>query len=232
LILYGVGVGPGDPGLVTSEALRVLGGADVVFIPVSSKDRGSVAGDIYSKLNAERRTYPFLFPMTCDGAERDAGILSQLDEYGDLLRNAGSVALPVIGDSALYATAAYLYATWKNIRPDLELRLIPGISAHSLASCVAGEFMALGEERIAILPGSAEFSKLAETMSASDCVALYKPSALREELPGLIERTGPWRRAVRVHRAGMAEQRVVSGDEARAPTDDYLSVLLLWRNRG
>jgi precorrin-2/cobalt-factor-2 C20-methyltransferase len=231
LILYGVGVGPGDPGLVTAEALRVLGEADVVFIPVSSKDRGSVAGDIYSKLNAERRTYPFLFPMTSDSKERDAGISSQLGEYGDLLRSARSVALPVIGDSALYATVAYLYYAWKNVRPDLELRLIPGISAHSLASCVIGEFMALGEERIAILPGSAEFSKLAETMSASDCVALYKPSALRENLPRLVGDTGPWSRAARVHRAGLAEQRVVFGAEALTPTDDYLSVLLLWRDR-
>jgi precorrin-2/cobalt-factor-2 C20-methyltransferase len=231
LILYGVGVGPGDPGLVTAEALRVLGEADVVFIPISSKDRGSVAGDIYSKLNAERRTYPFLFPMTCDRKERDAGILSQLSEYGDLLRSAKSVALPVIGDSALYATAAYLYSAWKNVCPDLELRLIPGISAHSLASCVAGEFMALGEERIAILPGSAEFSKLSAAMSASDCVALYKPSALRDKLPRLVKETGPWSRSIRVHRAGLAEQRVVFSDEASSPTDDYLSVLLLWRNR-
>lgn len=226
-----MGVGPGDPGLVTTEALRVLGEADVVFIPVSSKDRGSVAGDIYSKLNAERTTYPFLFPMTLDRKERDAGILSQLSEYGDLLRSAQSVALPVIGDSALYATVAYLYSAWKNVRPELELRLIPGISAHSLASCIAGEFMALGEERIAILPGSAGFSKLAATMSESDCVALYKPSALKGDLPVLIEDTGPWNRMVRVHRAGLTEQRVVFGEDAGAPTDDYLSVLLLWRNR-
>jgi precorrin-2/cobalt-factor-2 C20-methyltransferase len=169
--------------------------------------------------------------MTSNRRERDAGILSQLGEYGDLLRSARSVALPVIGDSALYSTAAYLYHAWKGVCPELELRLIPGISAHSLASCVVGEFMALGEERVAILPGSAEFPKLAEAMSASDCVALYKPSALRDELPRLVEETGPWSRAIRVHRAGLAEQRVVFGDEAVAPTDDYLSVLLLWRNR-
>jgi precorrin-2/cobalt-factor-2 C20-methyltransferase len=211
--------------------LKVIGGADVVFIPISSKDRGSVAGDIYSKLNAERKTYPFLFPMTSDREERDAGILSQLGEYASLLRDIRSVALPVLGDSALYATAAYLFSAWKSVCPELELKLVPGISAHSLASCVAGEFMALGEECAAILPGSAEFSRLAAAMSASDCVALYKPSALKDKLPELIEVTGPWSRAVRVHRAGLEEQRVVFGGEACAPTGDYLSVLLLWRNR-
>ena len=231
MILYGVGVGPGDPDLVTTGALRVLDEAGVVFVPVSSKGGESVAGEIYSKLNPNRRTYPFVFPMTEDASGRDAHILRQIEEYSDIWRGAGSVALPVIGDAALYATAAYLYSAWRGICPDLELRLIPGVSAHSLASCAAGEFMALGEERMALLPGSADFSKLAEAMSSCDCAALYKPSALKGDLPRLVDDTGPWERLVRVHRAGLPEQRIVRGDEAKSPADDYLSVLLLWRDR-
>ncbi|MCL2684455.1 MAG: precorrin-2 C(20)-methyltransferase [Synergistaceae bacterium] len=231
MILYGVGVGPGDPDLVTMGALRVLDGVDVVFVPVASKGSGSVAGEIYAKLNPARKTYPFVFPMTEDAPGRDAQILRQIEEYSDLWREAESVALPVIGDAALYATVSYLYSAWRGICPALELRLLPGISAHSLASCAAGEFMALGEERIAILPGSADFSKLTEAMSSCDCAALYKPSALRGDLTRLIDETGPWGRAVRVHRAGLPEQRIVRGDQAKSPTDDYLSVLLLWRDR-
>jgi precorrin-2/cobalt-factor-2 C20-methyltransferase len=232
LTLYGVGVGPGNPEMVTVGALRALDGADVVFVPVSSEGRVSLAGEIYSKLNAGRVTHPFLFPMTGNASFRDETILRQLKKYSGLWINASAVALPVIGDAALYSTVAYLYAAWLSLCPGLELKLLPGVSAHSLAGCAAGKFLALGDERMAILPGSADFSKLSETMSASDCVALYKPSALEGELPELLFKTGPWKRVVRVHRAGFPEERVVTGDDALLPTDDYLSVLLLWRTRG
>ena len=235
MILYGIGVGPGDPDMVTIGALRTIEEADAVFLPVSAAGRSSVAGGIYDHICSEERkkrnTHSFWFPMTSDTAKRDCEIRRQLDELRPVWENARTVAMPVIGDSALYATTAYLYAVWREVCPDLELRLLPGISAHSLASCVAGEFMALGEERLSILPGSADREKLIASLAVSDCVALYKPSALGAELPEIVRQTGPWSKAVRVHRAGLPEQRVATGDEATAPTEDYLSVLLLWRGR-
>ena len=229
MIFYGVGVGPGNPDMVTIGAKKALDGADVVLVPVSSMGRVSLAGEIYSKLNPKKATHPFFFPMTDDASFRDNEILRQLNEYSALWKDASSVALPVIGDTALYSTAAYLYAVWRSLCPKLELKLLPGVSAHSLASCVAGEFLALGEERLAVLPGSADFSKLSETMAVSDCVALYKPSAIKGEVRELLSSTGPWKRAVRVHRAGLPEECVITGSEAMLPTDDYLSILLLWR---
>lgn len=231
MILYGVGVGPGDPELVTLKALRVLREADLLLEPLSAPGRTSVAGSVVRR-HLEAPLHPLVFPMSGVPEERDEALKAQLATLAPLLEGVRSVALPVIGDAALYATVGSLFDVWRSTRPDLELRLVPGLSAHSLAACSAGSFLAMGEESFLVAPASAPFDRLTEALSGADAAALYKPSALRERLPELVRATGPWARTVRVHRAGLPEERTVSGPEATLPTEDYLSVLLLWRSPG
>lgn len=228
--LYGIGVGPGDPELVTLKALRLIEEADVALAPISAHGRSSVAWGIVSR-HLDREKEDLIFPMTRDTEARDEKLREQVLELDARLDDSARVVVPVIGDSALFATVAYLWNVWKGVRPDIELELVPGISAHSLASSIGREFLALGEERLLVVPATADAEKLTESLRAADSVALYKPSALGNRLREVVEGTGPWSRMVRVHRAGLEDQAVVVGDEALEPTDDYLTVLLLWRCR-
>ena len=106
---------------------------------------------------------------------------------------------------------------------------MPGVSAHSLAAACARRFLALGEDVLCIVPGTAESGRIEAALRAADAAALYKPSALGDGLRPLVLRAGPWRETVRVDRAGLPDERVLSGDEALAAAGEYLSVLLLWR---
>lgn len=229
------GVGPGDPGLVTGTALRAAEGADLVLAPCSREGKPSVAGEALRANLPSIALTPLVFPMIQDAARRDASLREQLQGLRPQWEGAGTVVLPVIGDSALYATGAYLHGVWRELVPDLELELIPGVSAHSLAASCARRFLALGEEVLCVIPGTADRERIKAALLASDVAALYKPSALGEGLRDLVNGAGPWGEMVRVDRAGLADtpagpgERVLWGDEALNRPDEYLSLLLLWR---
>ena len=223
------GVGPGDPGMVTAGALRALEDADLVLIPHSRDGRPSVAEGAVRAHLRDGVAVPMVFPMIRDAQGRDAALRERLEELRPRWEGARNVVLPVIGDSALYATGAYLYDVWKELVPDLELVLVPGVSAHSLAASCARRFLALGEDVLCVVPGTAEPGRIEAALRAADAAALYKPSALGDGLRPLVQRAGPWRETVRVDRAGLPDERILSGDEALAAAEEYLSVLLLWR---
>ena len=163
-----------------------------------------------------------MVPRAKDGK---AGVaeLAVLENLGDLK------TLPLIGDSALYATGSYLYDVWRRIEPEIELALVPGISAHQLAASRAGKFIAMAEEVLSIIPCTGDGEKIKKALAAADSAALYKPSALGGSLRETVEACGPWRRMIRVDHAGLADEKIIEGSAALDAAGEYLSVLLLWR---
>ncbi|MDR0653653.1 MAG: cobalt-precorrin-2 C(20)-methyltransferase, partial [Synergistaceae bacterium] len=143
---------------------------------------------------------------------------------------AENVVIPILGDAALYSTAAYLFGALKRFVPSLELEVIPGVSAHSLASASAGMFLAMDDEILAIVPGTAKKERIAEILACCDIAAVFKPSALKDDLRGIVSSSGPWKRMIRADRAGLPGERLSDGDSALDAADDYLSTLLLRRN--
>ena len=225
------GVGPGDPDLVTKAAIKAAEQADLILEPVSRDGKASVAGEaLKANLNNQKNFTPFLFPMIKDNIKRDAIILEQLNNLKDLWLNANNILLPVIGDSALYATGAYLYDVWRNnFNINIELELIPGISAHSLAASCAKKFLAMGDDILCIIPGTANIKRIEQALKYAEAAAVYKPSALKSSLKEMVMQTGIWREIVRVDRAGLPDQKIYYGEDALNSPDEYLSLLLLHR---
>ncbi len=224
-----VGVGPGDPGLITVGALKIIKSADLVLSPHSRAERASVAEGVARAHLPELKTLPILFPMTDDAGRRGDALLEQLEGLRPKWESASSVVLPVIGDSTLYATGFYLYESWKKLVPDLELELVPGISAHCLAAAKSSSFLAMGTEILAVVPATADPERGEAARKAADCAAVYKPSALRGRLREVVEAAGPWEKILRVDRAGLPNQKILEGGAALEPAGEYLSILLLWR---
>lgn len=223
------GVGPGDPELATLAAVHAAEKADLLLLPCSHDGKPSVAGGAIRAESLQVPTATLIFPMTRDAGARDVELKRQLENLRPQWEDAKTVVLPVIGDSALYATGAYLYDVWRELVPNLELEMIPGVSAHSLAASCARRFLALGAEILSVIPGTAPLDRIEAALRSSDTAAIYKPSALGDKLREVVEGTGPWHEFVRVDRAGLPDERILKGDAALTPADEYLSLLLLWK---
>ena len=217
------GIGSGNPDLITLEALNALNNSDLILIPRSNPDKIGVAENIINFHKPDANYCVINFPMILDSQKRDSQIKSQLENLRSHWENAKKIFFPVIGDSSLYSTGAYLHKIFLELVSDLELEMIPGISAHSVASSCAKKFLALGDEIFTIIPGIADSEKIKNILRYSDSVAIYKPTALNIDVINPSE----WTEIIRVDYAGLQNEKIFYGENALKNINAYLSILLL-----
>jgi precorrin-2/cobalt-factor-2 C20-methyltransferase len=214
--LYIVGVGPGDPELLTFKAYNALNGCSVIATPKGSKEGNSTALSIIQQaVELERKTVLELhFPMRkvrmgkkpdkeVERGWQEAArvVLANLDDGND-------VAFPTLGDPAIYSTGYYLYQTIAELRPDVRVVFVPGISALSACSASITIPICLGDDRIAIIPALFSSNKLKETLLSFDTIVLMKVHKVIEELKALLEDLDLLDSAVLVEKAGMKEEKI------------------------
>ena len=152
--LYLVGVGPGDPELMTYKAVRILTEAKIWAVPTARENGVSSAQQIAGQMIADkgRKILSLCFPMkkVFLGQETDDQLLQawrkSADEVIRHLDRGEDVAFPTLGDATLYSTAFYLLAMIQEQRPDVPVTVVPGITA--MAACAASQSspLALGDD--------------------------------------------------------------------------------------
>lgn len=228
LIIAGIGFGD----LITLRALRAAEHADVILVPTAHHDTDGYAQKFITQLVPAGKFIRLHFPMTIAPDVRDAEILSQLERLIPELELADTIFFPVIGDAMLYSTGEYLQEAFTKLFPDIDTEYIPGISAHSLAASIAKRFLAMRDEILAVIPGTAPLSKIMLALDGCECAAVYKPSALLD-IEQLVEDLSPenFGHIIRVDYAGIPErEKVFTGKDALKNINEYMSIILLWRD--
>ena len=228
--LYGIGVGPGEPDLLTLRAAEILGRVDVVFAASSSKNEYSRSRDIAAPhLRPEAEVRNLGFPMT-----RDKDVLEQTwEQHGaaiaSVLDSGRDAAFLTLGDPLLYSTFGYVLHRLKSVRPDLAVEIVPGITSFQAAAAKTHTVLAEAGQNLVLLPGIRDRAGLEQTLEAADNCVILKAYRNFEAIRDTLRQEGRDREAVVVSRLGAPEESVRALEQVR-DTPHYLTLVLVPNN--
>jgi precorrin-2/cobalt-factor-2 C20-methyltransferase len=232
--LVGVGVGPGDPDLVTVKAVRVLREADLVLVPVMAPDEpGRAEATVRAHLpEDDPRVRRVVFALDDRGGvtpRREAAWDAAADAVVAAFRDGvETVAFATIGDPAVYSTFAYLARTVRDRLPHVEVRTVPGITAMQDLAARAGVSLCEGEESLVLFPMTAGLDRYRDLLRGGDTVVAYKGGRHLPQMLEAVRRAGRLDQAVYGAALGLAGERVHPAREVSDTTQaPYLSTLLV-----
>ncbi len=229
--LYGIGVGPGDPGLVTVKGAELISNAGYLFVPVARIKAESVALDIvkrYVKEGAEVRE--LVFPMVTDKSELNKHWAESAGKIAGVLEKGRDACFVTLGDALLYSTYIYLIRALRKIHPDVNIVTVPGVTAYSAVAALAGFPVGEARELVTIVPASDDLQTVRDTIGRGGTVVLMKVGKRLKNILDLLEELGAMDDAVFVANAGMANQRLETDlGKLKGESDQtgYLSTILI-----
>jgi precorrin-2/cobalt-factor-2 C20-methyltransferase len=228
--LTGVGVGPGDPDLLTIKGRDLLLAADALFVPVASTDeRGYAERVVTAHVPHATRITRLVFSVAPDAGARDASWEHAAATVADVVCGGGHAAFATIGDPNVYSTFTHLARQVRRLVPGVTVATVPGITAMQDLAARSGTVLLERDEQLALLPLAAGTEQLSEALARADTVVLYKGGRHLPEARAAIDAAGRTGEAVFGARLGLDDEDV-RGElpEGRAP---YLSTVIVTRGR-
>jgi precorrin-2/cobalt-factor-2 C20-methyltransferase len=230
--LVGVGVGPGDPDLVTVKAANLLAKADVVFVPVADSGETGRAEQTALFYAEAWRVERVVFAL--HDREHTARRERAWDDAAAQVARwfaehpGGTAAFATIGDPCVYSTFTYLAATVRDLVGDLAVELIPGITAMQDLAARTGTPLVEGRETLSLFPMTAGADRFRAALDRGDSVVAYKFGRMLPETLAVLRETGRLDGAVYGAGLGLADEDVrPAADLDPDLAGPYLSTLIV-----
>jgi len=229
---YGIGVGPGDPELLTVKAIDALKKIDVLIAPKTEKKSDSVALSIaepYLKPSVEIIFQTF--PMVKDFASEKKIFEANKEEILNLLRGGKNVGFATLGDPMFYSTYIYIF---RLLEPcGIKIVTIPGVPAFLAIAAQIGRPLAYGNDILTIIPATAELNAIKNFLDKADATVLMKVYKNFPEVVDALKSRGLIDEAVLVSRCGLDDEKVITDVAAHKDEPlNYLSTILTRKSHG
>lgn len=219
--LYGIGVGPGDPDLLTLKAVNVLKAVDIVFTAASTKNDYSLAVNIAREhIPAATEIHALAFPMTKNRAETRRAWEANAKTIAETTAAGRQAAFLTLGDPLTFSTFGYVLKYIRRLYPELPVVTVPGITSYQASAAALNMPLVEGEQSLLVVSGAYGGDRLAQQIQQPDTVVFMK--AYRN-VPGIctaLENTGMLANSAGVVRCSQPEQEIVDDVkslESRAP---------------
>jgi len=239
-VFIGIGVGPGDPELLTFKAAKALKKVDIICIPKSHINKPSMALGMIKEVLEERTTpaeiIELVFPMTKDDLNNRKLWVENATIVAEKAQKGKDVAFITLGDPMLYSTFRYLYECVKETYPEIELEIIPGVTSVTAAAASSKLPLAEKDEVVTIIPTNLDSAHLEDAARHADNLVFMKCAFhIKELIPTLLKSGFTKNSTVAlVKRCTLSEEKVIVGklDEVSNwdVKEDYFSVAIVKKN--
>ncbi len=231
--LYAVGVGPGDPELLTIKGKRVLERVKYVFSATSKREKKSLALDIARPfLKEDAQIVPLVFPMVRDKKVLEEAWKNAAQKVLELLGTGSDGAFVTLGDPCTYSTFTYLQRTVTSLLPETKVEIIPGITSFQAAAARVKSPLAEGEESLAVVSGAKGGKEIKRLAHHVDNLVIMKAYRHYNEVVDCLDELGLLKGTVAVRRVGLDGESVTEklrDWDGHKPS--YFTLLISKKNR-
>jgi precorrin-2/cobalt-factor-2 C20-methyltransferase len=221
---FGLGVGPGDPELITMKALRLLRAVPVVAYPAPDEGESFARSIVAQHLSPTQREIAIRVPMVPERFPAQAVYDGAAAEIGAVLASGSDVAILCQGDPFFYGSFMYLF---ERLADRFPVTIVPGVS--SLTACAAAASLPLAQrsETLTVIPATLDEDALERRLRAAEAAAIIKLGRHFEKARRVLDRLGLAGRARYVERASLPTQRVLDLASVAADSVPYFAMILI-----
>jgi precorrin-2/cobalt-factor-2 C20-methyltransferase len=228
---YGIGVGPGDPELITVKGMKILSRCKKIFVPKARIKSESIALKIAaSYIRKDAEICEVVFPMVEDKDVLRRHWDDSADNILQALSSGEDACFLTLGDTLLYSTYIYLARALRHKAPELNIVTVPGITAFSAAAALT--HFSIGETRnpVTIIPTSDNLEQLDQSLNGKGTIVLMKVGKRLPDILTMLARKNLLKSSVFVARAGLEGEQIVTDLSTISDVDEktgYLSIILV-----